>query len=94
MLFRSDNTGDTTINCGDDSMDVSYTAKGADEHEYVFYLDFQPKPHCVKVVVTKTVSQHSVSTEVKSKGYNVGWTGSDCSGAHHRKLQRAIRVTY
>ena len=49
------------------------------------HINFAPEPYCAIVVVTKELDGH---TEIESKGYNT------CDLSNHRRVERAVRVTY
>ena len=86
-------TSSGTIECADSNRNISSSKVGGDEHEHIFHINLGSE-HCAEVIVTKEVSGGLTTTEIESRGYNKGWTGSDCTDTHPKKLERAIRVSY
>ena len=83
------------VSCGNYSVIVTFIG----ENPYV--ADFEiPMPNlqsCAKVTITKTVGNNDeVQVEILSKGYNIGWNGSEelCNIPGVKKVERAILLTY
>jgi Tfp pilus assembly protein PilX len=47
----------------------------------------------VQTTYTKTGVMKTTTVVVESRGYNIGWNGTDCSATGPRKVERALKYT-
>jgi len=98
------NTGQSTFGTSTPELDITCNNKSAHIYKInngsagtsTFAFDFSTSDtSCVAVTVAKRFVGQNINTKIESRGYNVGTaSGSTCTGASTRKVERAIEVTY
>ncbi len=102
-IFASTTPSGTTVSCGigagpsyTPASTTLYITSTSNVFDYTFYMPVAAKA-CAYVDVNKIYNSIGLaSTTITSTGYNIGWSGSDCSASNSNpeKVDRAIQVFY
>ena len=103
-IFATTTPTGTSVSCGigagptyaQASSSMTITGSVGNPYDFNFFIPVGGKA-CANIDVVKIYNAAGIaSTTIVSTGYNIGWSGSDCSASNNsaNKVDRTIQISY